>query len=1740
MNWVHELNRFTNLRIRTFGFTGGISCPHHNNAIDTTFVAGDLLVSEYSFLRKIKQSEYNNFQTIIIDFRHPRGFQGSRWPSVSDSKAYADFDNLATVPNELTCESWWETLVEAAAKTSLNRVCIENPGQGTFFTSLVNKSEMQRVELVALRAAFILGAEVFASPSSSVKKRILTWARRRTKESVESPKNKIKAVEDFLVDLVRPFYFEAKVGGQLELTSLSTGKGLDPEVRPCILSSTERFEYEKCCWAVRGALSVTIATIPEGSDSRRETLGAIADALLHLRRQCIHSELSSLFATKPMNSRLGDYCIPFWHVPLSSTENRILGRKITDSPSQTDSELASRILDGSAKLRGLVAILKNECDFVIEGGDALKLLLNTEEPGCETTGNDRKPSKLPKKVVILAALPEVQIIISVLLNCIGIAHELLLRPSRFFNPSQSDITLSLPEKQANASTLAWIECQQALARFNSHGATKSAITSNLVVASPDILAGDHGGISIDMADFVITVDEDWSGRDELVVRSLVAGLIQPNLRIKDNGCQLLRLVCAKTCEENFLSIAPERISCVMQSKLEANSYVWPWPVDSYGRFALDGTPADRFKLNHCWPWRERNEEIFSFPGVNLLRFRGQSLSDVLAVEGGLPPFLGSGSEMLFLPKVEDAEDAPTVWEKKAELGLVEEMMHAEENAHRLCREAGVRTSSPSSFHSNIMTRWDLSAVAIRVYVEHFRKSMVFKHLSAGPNQVTTFFAAESVVATPSHPSPAAALESKSNLPGPFQTRANVEPVEFASSLLFYNPDTNNELFSPMGSEPLTGTNERTLSSRVNSYVEAFRFFHGSRVPDGQQGSESAVYLPPLFPRLLQCSMQAEEDTRAIRATRSLNLKRFAGALDVPTAKRLKVENPLDTPDGKPDASGTSAAAQMPVPQVITGDEAPHSDAATVLLDLDEDFGLAGTGAIPLPKDAAGASSTDCVEVSWTSFDPDHLLLQSTLFQEATICDAEEVEARRIALPCGLMLGSVLLFVERRKPRQYVPIGGGVPLYRSPVCPPSMDAFWTVAPNAVLPGNSMLHDMHGAGSTSKKSKKKSPVSLNSAALSSSHPRGNTYSIAPVSVQMAKAREIYKNRILCFLSPRQKALGMTLFESPAYLTAAVRLRNRFNERTPRRNWALAPAQKIGAGVPLVLTKDGANLGSYGESDPTLWTSIVKRLKTTDSQTGDDAKELAETQRSSLHRSLCAPCRVDFGPFRGGFLPSPSGMTSIAPPRSRIGVSLPMGVKVPTVQPEQPHFAWSDDEDRALRDCAARYGMNWILAARHISGFDDVAVSNQSAIASDRPHNQRSARSCRDRWQALARMDPVLTKEVRRSEKVFCEITPIGDSGLPEALEGGSRYAAPMLAQSTLSSRADQKLVSAAGTSAALLFPSESNIGISKGNDTSNQTAVEDSKKLKVTSTSEVDAMGVDVAIKGWPTGTPKKTFQSLSSSMEKKHVIPVTIPGVPAGSQPSFVASHPSHLQSVQTSIAASWTNGRTEMWPLQLLDVTDKQRQQTTRTPASASPNHTASNAVRVSSSPTRAPSVSSKSSSVSQSHAPQAGNNGQPYRSSAPMTGHPPQPQIGAPYHHPHAPLPHHRHHPHVASAPRVPPAISPHHPHAHHHPHQQRMAPSPSSHNPRSHLTTVPPPQYAVHTPMVHSQQSHANVRAPAQASAARIGGRSSTNITGTTAGTTASGPSASINRMPAKPSPPTTTANAPVQASPKASSPS
>lgn len=164
-----------------------------------------------------------------------------------------------------------------------------------------------------------------------------------------------------------------------------------------------------------------------------------------------------------------------------------------------------------------------DCGHEIIEDESVESLL-TEAPSRKSSSKSQKKLAV-KKVAVLAALPEIQILVSVLFDSIGIDHEILLRP---LSSSSSDTT-----SDSTSGAAAWARSQLILSRFNGDESTWRSDV-NVVIASPVSVAGDHGGLGIEQAETIVCLDEDWSGREELLLRSLVA------------RCQLQREATGKT------------------------------------------------------------------------------------------------------------------------------------------------------------------------------------------------------------------------------------------------------------------------------------------------------------------------------------------------------------------------------------------------------------------------------------------------------------------------------------------------------------------------------------------------------------------------------------------------------------------------------------------------------------------------------------------------------------------------------------------------------------------------------------------------------------------------------------------------------------------------------------------------------------------------------------------------------------------------------------------------------------------------------------------------------------------------------------------------------------------------------------------------------------------------------------------------------------------------------------------
>jgi hypothetical protein len=1482
---------------------------------------------EYSAATRISKDDLATFQSIVIDCRYPNGYLGSRSPTCAEEMDSLH-DNLnapATPPSELTSSSWWEVFGSSFVSPKGNRLLIDDLDLSDSVRSLDGVPDRQLLEVVALRTAFVIRLAV-AQSRHTTQKTLLAWARKRIKDSDETG-SKFERVKKLFVSLIEPVYCRIEGSKLLEEIKPSRPNTSLWEFRKCEVSARQRSAYERACVELRRPLSLCLNHADDDPLSHDNPFRAVSNALLRLRRQCIHFDIESCLSSARVCTRLGWFPAGGTRL-LLDVNSGAFPRKPLDSPSQPDLDLACRILEGSSKMLELVSILTQECQCSFVGEEIIKQLLPKENKKSQSKSKNKRSAEKSNRIVILAALPEVQVLASVLLNSIGIDHELFLRPTS----SSADDDAST--RDAQLGSLAWAACQLTLSKFNTEALMGSAEVTQVIVASPETAAGDHGGLGIELADTIVCLDEDWSGRGELLMKAIIARCLTRRASSKENGCRLIKLLAADTCEETFFS--PDRKSEARrrpnQRKLSSD---WPWPLSPFGSFTFPkGLGFDqRNTVRECWESRQASQDAFAFTGSNLFECRGRDLAEVLATVETLPPLLNSVSKLVFMPSTN--EEDPSV---EVEMSLMKYLLKIEEGASPLVSGAVVGSLAtprlisslpplPVDFPTGLISRQDLGFLSTRVHLYRFGKT--FDLQGTSPTLPPELLSSG---ALPSNGS--------SDLAEPWRIASPAgKPTELASSLLFYDSSKPSVLtFVTEDASSNQGSNSSSLEvpkQRVNSYSSSFSSTRGEgAMHDGNQGSEALVYFPPLFPRMLESSMFARNDVTSLQtrqlaasqsATQGAALKRIADLASAPGSKRPRLEQV-----GNPDASSASVVTAGPAAQplsqdrpslesrVITEDEASHCDAASVLRDLADDYGLAGIGAVPLPRDSALFAAHVCTEASNAAGTSNGL--ENEWFSLLAPNDAEEAE-----LEAGLAesdFASLILFVSKKRARGVagLPVASSVPnrpLQSTRPWPGMQGTSSAVALPGI--GNGVFHDMNGAVSV-KKMKKKGPSQKDPSGGSSAfsrlpvpdqlpnvRPAGQV--TATATLPFPKTKDSYRHRLLS--SSRLAGLGNTLFEAPSFRFAAVRMRKRVGDRLARHCWTSTSAFEVGPGLPLFVSKQPASLPGYREmfeADPMLWTSIVKRLKNKDSFTGDEATQLAIAQRAALHRSLVAPCRVDFGPFQSGFLASPSGMTALTPPRARVGVTLPMGVKIPQSLKDMHQVSWSESDDEKLQRCAVRFGLNWILASRVLSGFQDIVIFSQRDQG--RPPFPRAARSCRDRWQTLARRQPSLAKEVRQSERAHLESSVFTTSQILQQNDVGQIVSLldPDPGREGLAATEGTK-PHASSISIAFLPPS----------------GIETPKEKPKEGNGKDDNASNDSKPAALPETKPKRSFAAFMSASTKKQVTPMTIPGVVSGTPPTVVPSHPSHMQSVQSSAAASWSSGRTEMWPLQLLDAADKQR-----------------------------------------------------------------------------------------------------------------------------------------------------------------------------------------------------------------------
>ncbi len=1475
----------------------------------------DVILCEYTSVSRMKNALKKmgeNPFSVIVDLRHFASLRKSL--GASTSPGGDDF------PSELLSNRWWGDIVALVKSREIRCLLLEYYDADPLSLSLCGLGPKEQISILAKRAACIIGPEVFASGSHSIEREVITWARRKGKNEITDKASRVRKI---LHDAVKPMSFHVT-------KSVVSSFDLNWELRSCTMSKDQREEYERCCNEVRGALSSSI----EVSNSNRYhySISVVSNALFRLRQECFYSRKHAMQSFSPLHNES----------PTLVGEHQNRSKKKSSNfwanSSQPDADRANSILNSSSKLKELISILTSEGGYNLDVDESTKKMF-----GISRGTKKGKDTKRPiKKIVILVSLPTIQHVVSTLLNSLGIQNEELCRYDALPENGEADETRcpKLDTHTKKYEAIAWAKSQTVLSRFccdNNHRKT------NIIIASPAVLSGRNDGIGVEGADMIITLDSDWSGRDGFIVESLVKRWHAKN-KLAGKEDRLIRLVSADSIEENIFD--------------DDNGVgeVLSWPIDTDGFFTIpisqDEASALYSKLKE-----DDSSPYYPFPATGVLQNRGLSLEDVLSSSIHLPSLFGSGKPSVFLPRSPDLTDQ----EISGEIHFLKCFLQNEKFGSISMKSTTLikpTYTSQMSF-AGLISRNDMSVIESRLFLEKLINSYsVSKDREDNPLSNALH---SNVLLLNATQSPGESSNSKAD--------------ENPSSLLFYEPyqdslSPSNDALSKNGLSKSVDENVGSKTKRrCNAYARLFSgSWNGISLRDGNQGCEPLVFFPPLFPGLAEVSKKARikhissgqvtaENEGTVTSTRNTELsseqkrkdRDFATTRDdiQHDSKRPKTQsvsnqremnghsglvssfgNKLpETLSKDPSNSKNELVVQNGKATIIssTSPKGPNTtkSCSSGLVMAGEDFGLLGTGAFPTPSEATSISAYDSkVNSSYT-------VSSSNILP----CDAEEVSTSALK-PSVEGMQSVLLFV-RKRPRA------------TQTAYKHSQGLSNIVP---LPIGSKA-----AGDDSVKKIKKRGAQGNTPLPPTAFTRlpgnaGAQHSQIISRTSIANSRQVkgdFRHKLLASFYARQRATGLTLFDSIPYRVAAMRVEKRVMERLEKLMWKSTLALDAGPGLPIQFVEKAFMVDKYRNDHYQDLTSIVDELKD-GSSTGSAAKAQSSVQKLEFKRSSVSPRCVDFGAFEVGYLSSPSGMTGMPTTRRRVGVSLPMGVRLmkPTKDQEK-RFAWNVRDDVFLREAAKKFGTNWLLVASATSGFEHaVILRNLPGIENTIPAVAKSARQCRDRWQQLVQSQPSLDKEVQNSENLFRERTFSSSKTVHDIKESKMKSKVSVYSAENINiiCKTDESLDLSEESASTTDIHDDQKDGAKQENvasprstvDKQDDDAANGNTLMQVvndntngpSSTTE-DAQMPD-ALK--TTKPKRRSFSAISNARSRRQIFPVTIPGIDVGgNQPGHpVPSHPSHMQSVQISVAAQWASGRTEMWPLQILDLADKQKSSASR------------------------------------------------------------------------------------------------------------------------------------------------------------------------------------------------------------------
>lgn len=531
------MSKINDLNINIFGCKGW----SFNGEDEDVFAlrTSDILICDYASLLDLlgrhlpHKKDSSPFSSLILDLRHPA----------------ADGCHTDTT-SEVESVKWWKTLNKFALRFSgMKRLVIEHFDlpQNKFLPVEISSDTKDRHvdEILAMKVAFAYNPSVFFSEHATIGKRVVKWVKSQGASDYIGgekcfPDQLTLSNDGFSPSLTHRSILQASLRSIYEsaVQSVDEGSALEDddtahalswEIRMCSLTPLQIVSYEKCCLGVLGSVT--------HRDDASDSLQAIAESMIKLRKVCFHSNLDEVisYLLTPIRQKMSYICA-----------KGVMGSSLlagTSSFSEPNIEAAKAVVEKSAKMKELLAVLTNECgcdvahEIVRGPSESTKILSATLQP------------QQKRRVLILATLVEAQLLTSFLLSSIGLRHELLVSGTL-----SGDVTLNSRIGAENVAAWAW--SQTVLSRFNNDDASEVDAdyqSCDIVIASPSSVSSQSSGISAVSADVIVSIDEDWSGREALHVVSILKK-IRRNESSSDaiSSCKFIKIVCQDTCEDSVL------------------------------------------------------------------------------------------------------------------------------------------------------------------------------------------------------------------------------------------------------------------------------------------------------------------------------------------------------------------------------------------------------------------------------------------------------------------------------------------------------------------------------------------------------------------------------------------------------------------------------------------------------------------------------------------------------------------------------------------------------------------------------------------------------------------------------------------------------------------------------------------------------------------------------------------------------------------------------------------------------------------------------------------------------------------------------------------------------------------------------------------------------------------------------------------------------------------------------------